>query len=98
MPYQTTPNLGQPIATATCILKFLDITTINVIPTTISSYTVCVLMQSGETPYTIAKTKKVWEELQLSEMMKQPDVRSDSAYHKYFTVSSTSTIILRCYS
>ena len=45
-------------------------------------------MQSGETPYTVAKTKEVCEELQLSEMKKQPDVRSDSAYHKFVTVSS----------
>lgn len=53
-------------------------------------------MQSGETPYTVAKTKEVCEELQLSEMKKQPDVRSDSVYHKFVTVSSTSLHVLIC--
>lgn len=45
-------------------------------------------MQGGETPYTVAKTKEVCEELQPPEMKNQPDVRSDSAYHKFVTVSS----------
>ena len=36
------------------------------------------------------------EELQLSEMKKQPDVRSDSVYHKFVTVSSTSLHVLVC--
>ena len=45
-------------------------------------------MQGGETPYTVAKTKEVCEELQPPEMKNQPDVRSDSAYHKFVTVST----------
>ena len=52
------------------------------------------MMQNGETPYTIAKTKEVREELQPPEMKNQPDVRSDSAYHKFVTVSSIFNVPL----
>ena len=54
----------------------------------ITVYTL-ILIQAGETAYTVAKGKgfeKVCEELQPSDMKKQPVVRSDSAQHK-FTVS-----------
>ena len=53
-----------------------------------------IMMQGGETPYTIAKMKgydEVCEELLPLELKKQPEVRSDSARHK-FSVSFTSDI------
>lgn len=51
-------------------------------------------IQSGDTPYAIAEKKghdKVCEELLPPELKRQPEVRSDSAQHK-FAVSFTSDI------
>ena len=53
-------------------------------------------MQDGETPYAVAEKKdykKVCEELQPTEMKKQPEVISDSFQHKYISVSSTSDML-----